>query len=449
MNVSLQNIDKVNAKLTVTLEKADYQEQVDKNLKDFRRKAKVPGFRPGKVPMGLIKKQYGMGVLADEINKILQKTVYDYIRDNKLNVLGEPLPDETKKVDFEKDEAFDFLFDIALAPEFEATLTADDKVDYYEIEVTEEAVENQMKMYRQQAGTYEKVEVFEGKDMLKGHIAELDAEGNLKEGGIQVEDAVMLPSYMGDETEKAKFEGVKENDVIVFNPRKAFTNDAEISSLLKLATKEDAAGITGDFSFQISEITRHMDGELTQEIFDRVLGEGVVKTEEEFAAKIKENIAAQFVKDSDYKFLLDARDYLLEKIGQLEFPEELLKRVMLRNNEDKGEAFVEENYAKSIEELTWHLVKEQLVAANEIKVEQADVEEVAREATRSQFAQYGMMNVPEEMLNNYAQEMLKKQENVDGLVNRAIETKLSAALKEVVALNKKTISVADFNKMFE
>jgi trigger factor len=409
----------------------------------------VPGFRPGKVPMGLIKKQYGMGVLADEINKILQKAVYDYIRENKINVLGEPLPDESHKVDFEKDEEFEFLFDIALAPEFEAALGADDKVDYYDIEVTDEAVENQMKMYRQQAGSYEKVESFEDKDMLKGHIAELDEEGNVKEGGIQVEDAVMLPSYMGDEDEKAKFNGTKANDVIVFNPRKAFSNDAEISSLLKLAKKEDAADINGDFSFQINEITRHVEGELTQEIFDRVFGEGTVKTEEEFVAKIRENITSQFAKDSDYKFLLDVKNYLVEKIGKLEFPDESLKRVMLRNNEDKGADFVEENYEKSIEELSWHLIKEKLVAANEIKVEQADVEEIAREATRSQFAQYGMMNVPEEMLNNYAQEMLKKQENVDGLVNRAVETKLAAKLKDVVELNRKSISVADFNKMFE
>ena len=204
-----------------------------------------------------------------------------------------------------------------------------------------------------------------------------------------------------------------------------------------------------NFSFQIEEITRAVPAELNQELFDQVFGEGAVNNEEEFRNKIKEGIASQFVADSNYKFLLDVRTYLMNKIGKLEFPDALLKKIMLLNNEDKGESFVEENYEKSIEELTWHLIKEQLVAANEIKVEQEDILNMAKENTRMQFAQYGMMNLPEEMLENYAKEMLKKKENIEGLVNRAVEVKLSAALKAKAALNNKEVSMEEFNALLK
>ncbi len=450
MDVSLQNIDKVSALLTVKIEKADYQEQVDKSLKTLRQKAQLPGFRKGMVPMSLVKKMYGKSAVAEEVNKLLSEKVYGYIKENELNILGEPLPNEDKQpvVDFDAMEDFEFLFDIALAPEFQAELTAKDKIDYYTIDVTDEMVDNQIKSYTQRTGKYEQVDNYQDKDMLKGLLAELDENGSTKEGGIQVEGAVMMPSYMSDEEQKAIFATAKVNDVLTFNPHKAFGgNEAEIASLLKIE-KEAVADMQSDFSFQVEEITRFIDGELNQELFDQVFGEGVVSSEEEFRAKVKENIAGQFVADSNYKFLLDVRKALIGKAGKLEFPDAILKRIMLLNNQEKGEAFVNENYDKSIEELTWHLIKERLVKENEIKVEQEDVIQMAREATKAQFAQYGMMTVPDELLDNYAQEMLKKKESIDGLVNRVVEAKLSAALKEKVTLNQKMVSVEEFNKLF-
>ncbi|WP_455610368.1 trigger factor [Bacteroides sp.] len=451
MNVSLQNIDKVSALLTVKLEKADYQEKVDKSLKSLRQKAQVPGFRPGMVPMSLVKKMYGKSVIAEEVNKALSEAVYKYIQDNNVSILGEPLPNEDKQpeIDFDTMEEFEFLFDIALAPEFKAEVDAKDKVDYYLIDVTEDLVNKQVKAYTQRNGKYEKVDVYEDKDMLKGLLAELDENGNTKEGGIQVEGAVMMPSYMKNDEQKAIFANAKVNDVLVFNPHTAWEgNAAELSSLLKI-DKEEAAEMKSNFSYQVEEVTRFVEGELTQEIFDQVCGKDVVKTEEEFRVKIKEVIANQFVADSDYKFLIDVRKMLMEKVGKLEFPDALLKRIMRMNNQDKDEKFVDDNYDKSIEELTWHLIKEQLVKANNIKVEQEDVVNMAKEATRAQFAQYGMMSVPEDLLENYAKEMLKKKESVEGLVNRVVETKLASALKSQVKLNNKTISAEEFNKMFE
>ncbi len=451
MNISLQNTDKVSATLTVKLDKSDYQEKVDKALKKLRQNVNMPGFRPGMVPMGLVKKQFGRGVMAEEINKLLQEKVFEYIRENNLKVLGEPLPDEEKQqpVDFDHQEEYEFVFDLALAPEFKTELSKDDVVPYYDINVSDEMVGRQVSSYRQRGGKYEKVEDYQDKDMLKGHIAELDADGNVKDGGLQVEDVVMMPSYFKDEEQKSLFAGAKVGAVVKFNPYKAYDGSAvELSSFLKIA-KESIEEHKGEFSFQINEITRFVEAELTQELFDQVFGKDVVKTEEEFKSKIRETIQTQLVGDSDYKFLVDVRNLLVSKIGKLEFNDALLKKIMLLNNRDKGEEFVTENYDKSIEELTWHLIKEQLVKENAIKVEQNDIVEQAKKTTIAQFAQYGMINLPDEMLNNYANEMLKKQETVQAMVDRAIESKLAVALKDKVTLDHKGIEMEEFTKMFE
>ena len=451
MNISLQNVDKVSALLTVNIEKADYQEKVEKVLKTYRQKANIPGFRKGMVPMSLIKKQFGKSVTAEEVDRLMQEKVNEYIRENKVNMLGMPLPNEEKMqpIDFDTQENFEFVFDIALAPEFKAELTEKDAIDFYTIAVSDEMVNSQVEMYAQRASKYDKVDSYQDRDMVKGLLAELDAEGNTKEGGIQVEGAVMMPSYMKNDDQKAIFNGAKVNDVLVFNPSVAYEgNAAELSSLLKIK-KEEVEGMKSDFSFQIEEITRAIPAALDQALFDQVFGEGAVKSEDEFRGKIKEGIAAQFVADSNYKFLLDVRNYLMEKVGKLEFPDALLKKIMLLNNQDKGESFVEENYDKSIEELTWHLIKEQLVEANGIKVEQDDLLAIAKENTRMQFAQYGMMNLPEDMVENYAKDMLKKKENVEGLVNRAVDSKLIVALKGKVALNNKEVSFDEFNEMLK
>lgn len=448
MNISLQNVDKVSALLTVQIEKADYQEKVEKSLKTIRQRVNMPGFRKGMVPMGLVKKQYGVSVLVEEVDKLMQEKVGEYIRENKVDMLGAPLPKESN-ANFETDENFEFSFDIALAPQFELTLSNEDTVDYYDINVTDEMVDQQVKMYTQRTGKYDKVEEYQDNDMLKGLLAELDENGNTKEGGVQVEGAVMMPSYMKNDDQKAIFNAAKTNTVLVFNPSVAFdNNEAELASLLKVA-KEDVENHKGNFSFQIEEITRLIPGELNQELFDQVLGKDKAHNEEEFRTQIKETIAKQFEADSDYKFLIDVRNYAANKVGKLEFADELMKRIMLENNKEKGEEFVAEHYDKSIEELTWHLIKEKLVRVNDIKVEQSDITEMAKEATRAQFAQYGMINVPEELLENYSKEMLKKQESVEALVNRAVEAKLCAVLKGQVTLNHKAVSAEEFNKMFE
>ena len=451
MNVSLQNIDKVSALLTVKIEKADYQDKVDSALKNFRKQAQVPGFRKGMVPAGLVKKMYGKSAMADEVNKILSEQIYNYIKENNLNVLGEPLPNEEKQtpIDFETMEEFEFVFDLALAPEVNAETSKDVTVDYNTIEVTDEMIDAQIGAHTQRTGAYESVEEYQDKDMLKGDIAEVTEKGNIKRTGIKADEVVLMPAYMKDEDQKALFNGAKVKDNITFNPAKAYDkNEAEISSLLKI-TKEEVADLESDFKFQISEITRFVPGPINQDLFDQVFGEGEVKSEEEFRARIKADIEKQFTLDSNYRFLLDLKDVMMERAGDVQFADAILKRIMLLNNTEKNEAFVEENYEKSVEELKWHLIKEQLVKENDIKVEEADVRDMAAAATRAQFAQYGMTQVPDDLLENYIGEMMKNRQTVENLVNRVVETKLAEAVKEKVALNNKTVTIEEFNKLFE
>lgn len=452
MNISFEAPDKINGLMTITLETADYQPEVDKTLKDYRKRANIPGFRPGQAPMGMIKRQFGPSVKVDAVNKLLGEKLYEYVRENKIQMLGEPLPSEQQEqLDFESDKPLTFKFDIAVAPAFEAKLSGKDKIPYYNITVEDKLIDQQVEMYQSRSGHYEKVENFdmEQRDMLKGDLRELDAAGNVKEGGITVADAVLMPQYIKADDQKKLFEGSKLGDIITWNPRKAYPeSDVEVSSLMKIQ-KEEVKDHEGDFTFQITEISRFVKAEVNQELFDQTFGEGTVKDEKEFRQKIADTISQQFKSDSDYKFLLDVRAHMEKKVGKLEFPEALLKRVMLNNNKDKGADFVEKNFDASIKELGWHLIKEQLVAAQEIKVGDDDLKNVAKEAARAQFAQYGMSNVPDEYLENYAQEMLKKRENVDGLVDRAVDVKLTAALKSVVKLEEKDITLDKFQEMLQ
>lgn len=452
MNILFENPDKVNGLMTVTVEEADFKDDVEKTLKDYRKKANFPGFRPGMVPMGLIKKQFGASVKMDTLNKFVGEKIYTYIKDNKIQMLGEPLPSEKQEpVDIEKDGPYTFMFDIAVAPEFKIELNGDTKLAYYNIKADDKLIDQQVDMFASQLGSYEKADSYDGeqRDMLKGDLRELDADGNTKEGGITVDGAVMMPEYIKVEDQKKLFDNAKPGDIIAFNPRKSYPdNDAEVASLLKI-DREAVKSMDSDFSYQVIEISRFKKAEVNQEMFDHVFGKDAVKSEEEFRARIAEGLKPQLQANSDYKFLIDVRKYAEDAVGELTFPDALLKRVMLLNNKDKGEEYVEKNYDESIRQLKWHLIKEQLVAANNIKVEDADVKAAAKEAARMQFAQYGMNNVPDEYLDNYAGEMLKKRDSAAGFVDSAVENKLVQALKGVVTLDEKTVTLDEFNELMK
>lgn len=450
MDIQFEKIGNVSAKITINMAKEDYEAKVTKTLKDFSHKAQMPGFRPGKVPMSLVRKLYGVQAKAEEVNKLLQDSLFNYIKENKVNMLGEPLgSDGQEPQDIEKQDDFTFIFDIALVPEFKAEIGEDDTIDYYDIEVPEESVTKQLDAMRQQHGHPESQETYEDRDILRGTLAELDENGQPKENGIVEGQSSLMPTYFKNDDQKKIFEGVTKNTVVTFNPTTAYeANETELASLLKIK-KEEVGEHKGDFSFQINEISRFVPAELNEDFFEKAFGKGTVKNEEEARAKVRADIAAVQQHDSDYKFLLDVRAHMEQKVGALEFADELLKRIMKANNKDKDEKFVEDNYAKSIDELRWHLIKEQLVQTYGIKVSEQDIKQAAIQAARYQFAQYGMSNVPNEYLENYAQEMLKRKEQSQALAERCIDAKLTAALKNAVKLNHKPVSSEEFGKMFE
>lgn len=447
MKVSFDCPDKINGLLTVTIEEDDFKNDVEKELKNYRKRANVPGFRPGMVPMGLIRRQYGNAVKMDVVNNKLSEEVNKYIQDNKINMLGMPLGSEKQTpVDLEKDAPYTFMFDIAVAPEFDIELSDKDAIDYYDITVDDKLVDQQVDGFASRFGAYQKAEEYKEGDVLKGDLRELDAEGNTKEGGVEVEGATVMPQYLKDDDQKKLFEGAKAGDIITFNPYKAYAGGAEVATLLKVE-REKKDDHQGDFSYQITEVQHFEKHAVDQELFDQVFGKDEVKDEKSFREKIAEGVKQQLATDEDFRFLQDLRKYAEEKVGQLTYPDALLKRVLKENNKDKDDEFINKNYEASLKDLTWSLIKNKLAEKAEVKVNDDDVKNVAREIARAQFAQYGMQNVGVEYVNNYAEELLKQRDTVNQFAERAVDEKLVAAIKPVVKLNHKGISLEDFNKM--
>jgi trigger factor len=448
MNITFDKNEKASAVMTITVEEADYQADVKKALNDYRKKANIPGFRPGQAPIGMIKRQIGAQVKVDTINRLVGSKLYDYVKENNINMLGEPMPHLGEEpVDLDQPAPYTLKFDIAVAPEVDIKLTKSNKIVYYNISVDDKMIDQQIDAYASRGGSYEKVDAYEDNDMLKGDLRELNEDGTTKEGGIEVSEAVLLPNYMKVDEQKALFQGCKVGDIITLNPKKAYPESPiEVSSLLKI-TKEEAANVNSDFSYQITEISRYKKHDINQELFDQVFGKDAVKDEKEFRSKIAEQLKEQLNANAEYRFLADVRAYVEKKLGKVEYDDELMKRIMLANNKDKDQKFVDDNYEASVKELTWHLAKNKLLEQTGVKIEDADVKEVAKEMTKMQFAQYGMNNIPDEYIEQYAEEMLKKPEQVDQLVNQAADRKLMTALKSVVTLNEKEISFEEFSKL--
>lgn len=443
MQINQSEMKDLQAVLTLTIEPADYQEKVQKDLKQIRQKANVPGFRPGMVPMGLVKKMYGKGVLADVLNKVVGEQLSKYIDDNNLKVLGDPLPNNelTPDMDLDNQDTFTFAFDIAVAPEFDAKLNGHNKLTQYVITVTDEMVDKQVNSYAERFGEYVDAEDVQDGDMLKGLLTEQ------KEGGIVKEDAVLMPAYMKDDAQKALFQGAKKGDVITFNPAAAYGSEVEVSSLVGVS-KEEAKDLTSDFTFEIKTITRHQPAAIDGELFAKVYGENNVKDEADFRARVKAEIEANMAEDAKYKFGLDAKAAVMKKMEGLQFPEAFLKRWVLATNEKMTQEELDKDFPAMLEELKWHLAKDQLMKAFEVKVEKEDVEAYAREVARMQFMQYGLMHVEDAYLENFAQEMLKKEDQLRGIVERVAENKIYDALRGVAKVEEKAISHEEFGKLF-
>jgi trigger factor len=451
MNVSIKNNDdNTSAIITVEIVKADYQEPVEKSLHKFRQNAAIHGFRKGMVPMGMIKKIYGKQALVEEINKEISDNLMKFIEEQNIRILGEPMSNETEQptIDFDKDEDFKFLFDVALVPEITVEVSKEDVVPMYKVNIDEDLVNKQIDAYRATYGTYDDVEAAEEKDMLKGTIAELE-NGAPKEGGVVSNDCVLMPTYLKDEDEKKKFIGAKVNQVIVFNPSKAYQEEnAALASLLKV-DKSKLADLKGDFSFEVKEIKRHNDAAIDQKLFDQVFGEGKVTTEEDFRKQIKEQIENQFVPQVDYRFLVDAREKLVAKVGDIKLDEPLVKRWLLNTNKKNTKESVDADYPKIVTDLKYHLITDYIAKKNNFTVTDDESVEYAKRVARAQFAQYGMMQVADDTLVNYAKDILKNEQTRQNIFDRALEDKIGAWLKEQVTVEEKEVSVDEFNKLFE
>ncbi len=449
MNIVKENIDDLNALLKVQITEEDYAEKVETVLKDYRKKARIDGFRPGKVPSGLIKKMYGNAILAEEVNKLISESLTNYIRDEKLNILGEPLPNKDQKtIDFDQDKEFEFVFDIGLAPEVDVKLSKKDKVPYYDIKVDKKLLETYTENYQRRFGEFKDVEETTDNEMLTGNFIQLDEEGNILEDGIKTDDVRITIEYIKDNDIKATFAGKKVGDKVRFDVRKAYPSDSEVASMLKI-DKEKAQNITGDFEFQINQIQRFEKAEVNQELFDKAFGEGVIKSIKEFNNKLTEEIKSNFTKEADYRFLIDAKEKLVSKIKP-ELPVEFLKRWLIAINEEKfTPEQIEEEFPKFETDLKWQIIRDQIIKDNEIKVEESEVLEVAKEVTAAQFMQYGLNDLPDEQLEMYAKEILKKDSERRNLYERKFEDKVLEVIKDTVKLDEKEITTEDFQKLFE
>lgn len=449
MNITRENIDDLNAVLKVKVEKDDYSSKVDEVLKDYRKKATLKGFRPGKAPMGMIKKLYGKSVLLDEVNKLVSENLTKHLIDEKLNILGEPLPSKNAEsdIDIENKDDFEFAFDIAFAPEFELKLSKRDKVPYYEIKPDEEMINQTIESHAAQFGTTEEADTVEEKDLVKGKFEQLDNEGNVLESGVVTEDAVFAVDRIDEESIRSLVLGAKKDDIIDFEIKKAFTNDTDLSSMLRIE-KEEAEKLDGKFRFTLQSISRHKPAEVNQELWDKVYGEGTVTSEEEYKNKIAEEIKHNFRFQSDYKFLLDAKDKMVKK-AKLTLPDEFLKRWLVATNKELTEEAVEKDYENMQTDLAWQLIKNKLIEEQELKVEEDELLDFAKQSTLMQFQQYGLANIPDEQLETYAKQILANEDERRKLVDRKYDDKIIEYLKETVKVDPKEVTPTEFNELFK
>jgi len=448
MEVVKNQIDELNATLTVNVAKEDIAENVEKSLKEYRKKANVAGFRPGMVPMGLIKKMYGNAIIADELNKSVSQSLSDFLVKEKLNVLGEPLPSENKEqVDFATQDKFEFVFDIGLSPEFEIKLTKRDKVNKYLIKVDDEMTQKYIESYQQRFGSFEPAKKSTEESLLTADLIELDDKGELVENGVSVEEVSVSIKMIKDDKIKKSFIGLTEGTILDFDIKKAYPNDTEISSMLKIE-KDQVEGISNNFRLTVKEVKDFVKAEINQEFYDKCFGDNAVKTEEEFNKRIVEDIQASFSRETKYKMLLDIKEKLIEKLA-LSLPEEFLKRWIIATNRDITDEQIEQEFPRFIKDLQWTLIKGKIAKENELKVEEEELKNAAKQQLIAQFSQYGMSYVPDEYLDKYAVEMLSKEEEANKLYEQEIEEKVVDFVAEAIKTEEKEITVDEFNELFK
>ena len=449
MKITRENINELNAVLKVKVEKTDYEEKVENVLKDYRKKANIKGFRPGMVPIGLVKKMYGRAIKIDEINKCVTENIQKYLTDEKIEILGDPLAktDEQENIDFDARDEFDFSFELGLTPSIELGISQKNKVPFYSISIDEKMKNDYISNYTRRYGELSKAEVTEEKDILKGKIEALDNNGTLVADGPANDFSSLAVDIIKDKEIKKSFIGLKVNESVDFDIKKAFPNDNEIAGLLK-KKKEEVEGIEGNFRFIVSEITRFHPAEIGKELFDKIYGEGVVNNEEEFATKIEGEIAASLKTESDFKLMQDIKKLTIEKTD-FPLPEDFLKKWLLKVNEKTTAEQIDKEFDSFRSDLKWQLIKNKVAKENEIKITEEELQKEAENITRIQFRQYGLFYATDEQIANYGKETLKREEDAKRIADKILDDKVIGILKDVVKIEEKSVTAEEFNKLFE
>ncbi|MDC3336705.1 trigger factor [Flavobacteriales bacterium] len=447
MDIKQEKIDKLNALLHVKVSPLDYTEKVDETLKTYRKQANIPGFRTGKVPMGLIKKKYGPSVVAEEVNKIINNALYEHITENKVDILGNPMPkeDENSTIDWANPSDMEFTYEIGLAPEFNVKLSKKDKVVYHRVKVDGEVIDKQVNDFAKRYGKLVPCDKSESNDMLLGAFKELDGAGNEKDGGILHTSTISI-EFLDDPKVKEKLVGLKVGDKIVLNPEEVSKGEADKAAMLGI-TKEELAGISDEFEYTLTEIKRMEPCAINSQLFDKIYGEGNVKTEEEFRNKIKEEMGKVFSKDSDMVFKRDLSNVLIGKL-KLNLPDDFLKRWIKATNEKEiSSEQIDEEYAQYSKSLKWQLIENKIISDNELKVEQEEVVSYTKGLLSQQYAQYGMPTPDEEELTDSAVNVLQNQDEAKKIYEAIYETKIINFAKESIKIEEKELSYEDFVKV--
>lgn len=443
MAVTIKNTSAVSAQLVVQVVKAEYQPEVTKILKDVRKRADIPGFRKGQAPMGMIEKRFGMSAKLDAINQYVGRQVFDYINDNNLRVLGEPVPADGQNVaDLEANEEFEFTFEVALAPEVKVELNKDVTIPYYHIEAGEEMVSAHIEQMLAQHGERKDVDTIEGNDLVRGILSQVGGE-------LRNDNAMLLPQYIKDEESRNKFIGAAKNSVITFEPFKAYEgNQAELMSFLAVE-KDAVASFEGvEFTFEVQSISRHIPAELNEAFFTAAFGEeGDVKDEATLREQVKAGFREQFDPESDYLFVVDTRKAILERAGKVELAEDILKRWLKSTNKDLTDEQLEREFPAMAEDLIYQLVKDGILADNKVSVTPEEELAFATIVAKSQFAQYGMSSVPDELLEGYAKQLISKEETARNIRARLIDNKFANIVKGMVTVDEKKVSPEEFGKI--
>ena len=450
MNITKENIDTVNAILKVAIEKADYEKPVADQLKEYRQKAVIPGFRPGKVPDGLIRRKYRIPILVEEVNKLLSKNLSQYLFDEKLNILGEPLPNEEqqKTINWETDENFEFAFDIAVAPEINISIGKENEFKFYKIAVSDEMINQQVEMAQSQLGKNVPDDEIKENTSVKGDFVQLNDSGEELEDGISPKDVLIAIDRIKDDEIKNNFIGKKNGDVIVFDPVKAFENRHELKHILNI--KQDEADVlNSNFKFTINEILRFEKAELNEDLFKKLYGEETdVKSVDDLRNRIKQGIEANLMISSNRKFALDAHDKLVEQ-ANVTLPEAFLKRWLIAINKELTAEQIENEFEAFIGDLKWQLIKDVVIKENGITVTFEETKSFAVQMAWSKYSQYGIYDVPDEQLESFAKKILEKPEENERINKRLYEEKVIQTVKEKVTLQETEISQEEFNEMIK